>query len=191
MLGKAGDFAGEGFTGGLVSLEIQADTTVQNSGQVVVKNPWNETWIPVPQGVSYTLLAKPTTCGDSFYQYTAGSPAQTGKGMRCVLRLTENSSPHEGDLPFTTVWFGNGQWQDRSYSHVGRLHIVGGGPDAVSGTGEADDICDGHFGVFCGAPRKIASRSTHSPVQHRANQVSHSAPLKDLKSEGLGTRCGR
>jgi hypothetical protein len=144
---KAGDFAGEGFQGGVVLLTMQADTNGQNLGPVTVTSSWKETWIPVAQAI-YTPLPKPTSCGENFFRYKVHSNAQSGTGMRCVLRLAHDS-PFEGDVPFTTVWFGNGQWKDQGYSHIGRLNITSAPQNVAVGTGDATDICDGRFGTTC------------------------------------------
>src|SRR5262249_36648088 len=57
------------------------------------------------------------------------------------------SAPREGSPPYTTVWFGNGNWRGVTYTHIGRVSMSSSVSRSVAGSGEASDICG--LGRFC------------------------------------------
>jgi len=151
--GRAGDITGNGEdisnnVTGLIFQVIEGDWP--NPSNIRVTGAWNAQWRVRPDGVNYTPLQRPTTCGPYFVQYKVRSLAgQQGYGLRCVLRTPGTDTPREGSPPYTTAWFGNGSWQGRTYSHIGRVSMSSSIANSLAGTGEASDICDPHFGQFC------------------------------------------
>lgn len=130
LVGFASDIYGNGeninnnFPGNL-KIEVVSRSTIRVTGA------WNEEWQLV-QSTNYKPLPRPRTCGGYFDEYKVadlgGSP--NGEGLRCVLRVG----------PKNTTWFGNGNWEGTTYSHIGTKSFNGYG---------AGDICGGRFGAFC------------------------------------------
>ncbi|WP_427160073.1 hypothetical protein ACQFX9_29685 [Aliinostoc sp. HNIBRCY26] len=131
LVGSASDIHGngEGFNGNFPgNLNVQ----VFGGGAAIrVTGAWNEEWRLV-NSTNYSPLPRPTTCGGYFDQYQVSdlSDNRNGDGLRCVLRVGLKN----------TTWFGNGNWEGTTYSHLGTRSFNGYG---------AGDICGTKFGSFC------------------------------------------
>jgi hypothetical protein len=155
--GRAADMTtgnGEDFNNNVTGLVFVADGSWPRPSMITVTGSWNEQWNLRTDGVNYYPLPMPTSCGQNFAQYDVGSLGGVeGSGLRCVLRTpgTQPTQLEEGSAPYQTAWFGNGNWQGRTYAHIGRLSIDRGdlGTGSPAGTGRASDICDPHFGQIC------------------------------------------
>jgi hypothetical protein len=130
LIGFASDIHGNGETlnnnfSGNLNFQILSSSIIRVSGA------WNEEWQLVPS-VNYNPLPKPSTCGGYFDQYKVSDLTENrqGEGLRCVLRVG----------PKNTTWFGNGNWEGSTYSHIGSSSFKGYG---------ASDICDASFGLIC------------------------------------------
>ncbi|MEO1428686.1 MAG: hypothetical protein AAFV71_06375 [Cyanobacteria bacterium J06633_8] len=130
LIGFASDMHGNGesFNGnfnGNLKLQFISGSKIRVTGA------WNEEWIPV-KSTSYKPLPRPKTCGDYFDQYKVSDLTgnRQGSGLRCVLRVGRKN----------TTWFGNGNWERKTYSHIGTRGSKGYG---------ASDICDTPFGPVC------------------------------------------
>ena len=131
LIGYASDISGNGedfhnnFPG---NLQIQV---LGGGGTIRITGAWNEEWTLV-RSTNYTPLSRPRTCGQYFDEYKVSdlTGRRRGSGLRCVLR--------EGAK--NTTWFGNGNWNGATYSHIGTR--------AVNGYG-ASDICATNFGTIC------------------------------------------
>jgi hypothetical protein len=155
-IGQAADLAGGDFNNNVTGLIFHATNGSWPSPNVIqVTGVWNELWTLRPNGVNYSPLPRPTACGDNFVAYNVSSLSGIpGSGLRCVLRMPGTQLIQEGSPPYVTAWFGNGQWEGRSYSHIGRISVTRGVPPnqeqrIIAGSGEATDICDPRFGQFC------------------------------------------
>jgi len=122
--------------------------------EIRISGAWNEVWNKVT-AINYVPLLRPTTCGSNFDEYAVSdlNNRRQGAGIRCVLR--------KGSSPYTTAWFGNGEWEGRTYSHVGIFRIG----HAISGTigggvGGASDLCNSALGQFCNNFRADSLRFT-------------------------------
>lgn len=130
LVGFASDIYGNGeninnnFPG---NLKVQ----ILNNSTIRVTGAWNEQWQLV-NATNYKPLPRPRTCGGYFDQYTVSDLQGTrkGKGLRCVLRVGSRN----------TTWFGNGNWNGTTYSHLGTKGSNGYG---------AGDICANGFGPIC------------------------------------------
>jgi hypothetical protein len=122
-----GEYANGNFNG---NLTIQV---INNGQKIKVTGAWNEEWIK-ESSVNYKPLPTMKTCGSNFaaYQVSDLTGQRQGTGVRCVLQLG----------PSTQTWFGNGQWNGTTYSHLGTL-------SGLSGVG-ASDLCNSAFGAVCG-----------------------------------------
>jgi hypothetical protein len=155
ITGRAGDIIGNGedYGGTANGLVLQLSSAdLSGPGAIVVTGNWKEKWILSPGGVNYNPLNRPSVCGPNFVQYGVRSLDGTpGSGNRCILRMpgTSPSTPREGSPPYTTVWFGNGNWRGVTYTHIGRVSMSSSVSNSLAGTGEASDICD--LGRFCGS----------------------------------------
>ncbi|MBE9211482.1 hypothetical protein IQ247_01905 [Plectonema cf. radiosum LEGE 06105] len=130
LIGSASDMHGNGeyFNGSFDrNLEIQ----LLPGSRIRVTGAWNEEWIPV-QSTSYKPLSRPKTCGNYFDEYQVSDLAgnRNGSGLRCVLRVGSRNM----------TWFGNGNWEGNTYSHLGTRGNTGHG---------ASDICNSAFGPIC------------------------------------------
>ncbi len=131
LVGYASDIHGNGesynndFGNGDLNIEIVNRSTIRITGA------WNEEWKLV-SAANYTPLPKAETCGTYFDEYTVSEPNgnSQGNGLRCVLRVGRRN----------TTWFGNGNWGNSTYSHLGTRSFNGYG---------ANDICGDGFGSFC------------------------------------------
>jgi hypothetical protein len=131
LVGFASDIYGNGentnknFPG---NLKVQILT---NQSTIRVTGAWNEEWKLV-KDTNYQPLSRPRTCGEHFDEYKVYdlTGSRKGEGLRCVLRA---------DIENTT-WFGNGNWEGSTYSHIGTR------ADNRYG---ASDICDIPFGPIC------------------------------------------
>lgn len=110
--------------------------------EIRVSGAWNEVWHKVSTTFS-TALSRPTTCGSNFDEYTVSDlPTRQGEGLRCVLR--------NGRPPYTTAWFGNGEWNGTTYSHLGIFRIERTTSGTIGGgTGGASNLCGPAFGQSC------------------------------------------
>ncbi|NJO58918.1 MAG: hypothetical protein HC836_11405 [Richelia sp. RM2_1_2] len=131
LIGYASDIHGNGeyFNGnfnGNLTLRL-----VNGNARIRVTGAWNEEWIPV-QSTSYKPLPRAKTCGGYFdeYQVSDLTGNRNGSGLRCVLRVGSSN----------TTWFGNGNWEGNTYSHLGTRGNTGYG---------ASDICKANFGPTC------------------------------------------
>jgi hypothetical protein len=116
---------------------------------ISVTGTWKENWALRPDGVNYTPLPRPSSCGSYFTQYTPQSSTATGTGIRCILTLSTDSIQLPANIPYVSVWYGTGQWNGRPYTHVGRIGINRQVKDQMAGTGEASDLCDPRLGQAC------------------------------------------
>lgn len=128
VIGYASDIYGNGECSkgnypGNLTIEFTANS------KILVKGAWNEEWTPV-NSVSYTPLPQPKTCGSYFNRYNV-LVNSSSFGLRCKMK--------EGTA--TDTWFGTGNWDGKTYSHIGTRSTYGRG---------ASDICHPSFGVFCG-----------------------------------------
>lgn len=110
--------------------------------RIRVTGAWNEEWVQV-RTTQYQPLRRARTCGKFFDQYRVAdlvSPpkGRQGRGLRCVLK----AGPKGTYAPkrYFTTWFGNGQWGQSTYSHLGTRLQKGAG---------ASDICGSVFGPVC------------------------------------------
>jgi hypothetical protein len=135
LVGSASDIFGNGeninnnFPNNLrVSLTIGSWS---NPFEIHVTGAWNEKWVRV-KNVVYTPLSAPKTCGSYFDEYKVSDLAgsRAGDGLRCMLKVGAKN----------TTWFGNGQWQGSTYSHLGTKGLNGYG---------AGDLCHPSFGNIC------------------------------------------
>jgi hypothetical protein len=109
--------------------------------EIRVSGAWNEVWNKVST-TNYTPLSRPSMCGGNLDEYTASDPLRSGSGIRCALR--------RGNPPYTTAWFGNGEWNGGTYSHLGIFQIARTTSGTIGGgTGGASDICGPGFGQAC------------------------------------------
>lgn len=130
LIGYASDIHGNGerfnnnFPGNL-SIKILSSSTIRVTGA------WNEEWNLV-RTANYKPLPRLTTCGRYLDQYNVSdlNGSRRGKGLRCVLRVGAKN----------TTWFGNGEWDGETYSHLGTRSFNGYG---------ASDICGSVFGTIC------------------------------------------
>ncbi len=130
LVGFASDIHGNGeninnnFPGNL-KVEIVSGATIRVTGA------WNEEWQLV-SSTNYNPLPRPRTCGGYFDQYKVSDlgGSRKGEGLRCVLRVGPNH----------TTWFGNGNWEGTTYSHIGTKSFNGYG---------ASDICAAGLGPIC------------------------------------------
>ncbi|BAY30124.1 hypothetical protein NIES2107_19680 [Nostoc carneum NIES-2107] len=130
LVGFASDIYGNGeninnnFPGNL-NVQVLNPTTIRVTGA------WNEEWQLV-NTTNYKPLPKPTTCGGYFDEYKVSDLTgnRNGEGLRCVLRVGLKN----------TTWFGNGNWEGSTYSHIGTRSFNGSG---------AGDICGRGFGRIC------------------------------------------
>ncbi len=135
LIGSASDIHGNGeninnnFPENLKVAVISGSWALPN--QIKVTGAWNEVWVRVA-AVKYSPLPRPKTCGEYFDQYSVSdlSGSRHGDGLRCMLRVGRRN----------TTWFGNGNWNGATYSHVGTLSFNGYG---------AGDICSAPFGPVC------------------------------------------
>lgn len=141
MRGYASDIYGNGedfknnFPGNL-------RVTMITPNRIRVTGAWNEEWVQV-RTTRYQPLRRARTCGKFFDQYRVAdliSPPQgrDGRGLRCVLKVGPKGT-YASQRYFTT-WFGNGQWGQAVYSHLGTRSPKGAG---------ASDICGSVFGPVC------------------------------------------
>lgn len=102
--------------------------------EIDVTGVWWEHWSLVPS-VAYSQLPQITYCGNNVDQYLVAPPADHTAviGLRCVLQLGPGQD---------TAWYGMGHWVSNNYTHIGIMH---GGQTF----GEAADLCDPNFGVYC------------------------------------------
>jgi hypothetical protein len=129
LIGYASDIYGNGenihntFPGNLKIQVVSGSWPAPNTIQV--KGAWNETWSLV-RAANYTPLPKPRTCGKYFNEYKVADLTGTRKGfgLRCMLR--------EG--PNNTTWFGNGEWEGSTYSHLGTRSFNGYGASDLTGS---------------------------------------------------------
>lgn len=141
MRGYASDIYGNGehfknnFPGNL-------RVTMLSPNRIQVTGAWHEEWVQV-RSTRYRPLRRARTCGQFFDQYRVAdlvSPPQgrRGRGLRCVLKV----GPQGTYAPqrYFTTWFGNGQWGQAVYSHLGTRSFKGAG---------ASDICGSVFGPVC------------------------------------------
>jgi hypothetical protein len=135
LVGSASDIFGNGedinnnFPSNLkVSL---ASGSWSNPTEIQVTGAWNERWIRV-RNVAYVPLSRPKTCGSYFDEYRVSDlgGSRSGDGLRCMLKVGAKN----------TTWFGNGQWEGSTYSHLGTKGLNGYG---------AGDICHTSFGTIC------------------------------------------
>jgi hypothetical protein len=143
-IGYASDITGNGeqtngnFNGNLV-LEFADANTIRVTGA------WNEEWQKVAS-VNYEPLPQPTTCGANFDKYkvqdTTGQ--RTGSGQRCMMQIGLEK----------TTWFGFGNWNNQTYTHLGVLSASGFG---------ASDLCDPSFGSICNTFGYGALQLTQEP----------------------------
>lgn len=130
LIGSASDIYGNGEN---INNNFPGNLRVQVGGggaTIRVTGAWNEEWQRV-RSVNYRPLPRPTTCGRYFDQYNVSAlDARSGKGLRCVLRVGQRN----------TTWFGNGEWEGATYSHLGTRSFNGYG---------ASDICGSVFGSIC------------------------------------------
>lgn len=140
-IASAADIHGNGeHTDAAFSRSLQ--TTLSDGtppSRIEVRGAWNEVWTLEPDNVhhGYTRLPelrRVQVCGKNFVQYEAiDRPTPTnhknGFGVRC---LTKRESGF-----FRTTWYGEGQWNDVYYAHVGSF-------------GGAADICEPSLFGFCG-----------------------------------------
>jgi hypothetical protein len=130
VVGYASDIYGNGeninnnFNGNLL-------VTIVNPSTIRVTGAWNEEWQLV-NSTNYNPLPRPRTCGSYFDEYKVSdlNGNRQGSGLRCVLRVGLKN----------TTWFGNGNWGDATYSHIGTRSSNGYG---------AGDICASGFGPVC------------------------------------------
>lgn len=119
--------------------------------QIRVSGPWNEVWDRAPTDTTnYNPLPRPATCGDNLNEYTVSDLAnqRKGTGIRCVLR--------RGNPPYTSAWFGNGDWDRATYSHLGTFSIALNTNGTIGGgTGGATDLCDPAFGQICSGDFRV------------------------------------
>jgi hypothetical protein len=106
--------------------------------EIRVTGAWNEIWSLVA-GSDHFPLPRPGGCGSHLAEYRVSdlSGRTQGTGLRCVLEV--DGRP--------VAWFGNGQWGNATYSHVGLLALGGDG----QGRGGASDLCGPGFGGACGS----------------------------------------
>jgi hypothetical protein len=136
IVGSASDMFGNGedinnnFPGNL-KLSL-ASGSWANPGEIRVTGAWNEKWVRVVTTVAYTPLSRPKTCGSYFDEYNVSDlvGSRSGDGLRCMLKVGAKN----------TTWFGNGQWEGSTYSHLGTKGLNGYG---------AGDICHTSFGIIC------------------------------------------
>lgn len=128
LIGYASDIYGNGecfknnFPGNLTM-------TFTSDSRILVTGAWNEEWTPV-NSVFYTPLPQPKTCGSNFDRYNVLTNSSSF-GLRCKLKVGTS----------TNTWFGSGNWNGTTYSHLGMRSTYGRG---------ASDICHPSFGQFCG-----------------------------------------
>ncbi len=125
-----GEDANNNFPAGTLKVSLAGGTWASPT-RINVTGDWNETWIRVSK-IGYTPLERPKTCGKYFDQYTVSDLAgsRRGEGLRCMLKVGTRN----------TTWFGNGNWEGATYSHLGTKGHNGYG---------ASDICDAPFGPNC------------------------------------------
>jgi hypothetical protein len=131
LVGFASDIHGNGedinnnFPGNLQVQVLGGGSTIRVTGG------WNEEWRLV-NSTNYRPLSRPRTCGGYFDQYQVSdlTGGRNGDGLRCVLRVG----------PKNTTWFGNGNWEGSTYSHLGTRSFNGHG---------AGDLCGNNFGAIC------------------------------------------
>ncbi|WP_414545603.1 hypothetical protein [Nostoc sp. CCY0012] len=131
LVGYASDIHGNGeninnnFPNGNINIQIVNPSTIRVTGA------WNEQWHLV-RATSYRPLPRPRTCGQHFDEYKVSdlNGNRQGSGLRCVLRAGMRN----------TTWFGNGNWGNSTYSHIGTRSFNGYG---------AGDICGTVFGPVC------------------------------------------
>ncbi|MDB9435228.1 hypothetical protein [Microcystis aeruginosa] len=136
LVGFASDIHGNGEDANF-NYPGNLDIRTVRPGVIRVTGAWNEEWRSV-SSVNYNPLPRPKTCGSHFnqYQVTDLTGGRRGKGLRCMLK--------EG--PANTTWFGNGDWDGNTYSHLGTIGKNGYG---------AGDICPPErvhatiFGTIC------------------------------------------
>ncbi len=131
LVGYASDIHGNGeninnnFPNGDINIQMVNPSTIRVTGA------WNEQWHLV-SATNYQALPRPKTCGRYFdeYQVSDLNGKRQGEGLRCVLRVGMGN----------TTWFGNGNWGNSTYSHLGTRSFNGHG---------ASDICGTGFGSIC------------------------------------------
>ncbi len=131
IVGYASDINGNGedangnFPGNL-NIKIISGHKIQVTGA------WDEEWNYTDTAVNYTPLSRPTKCGGYFDEYRVSDlvGSRNGRGLRCVLRVGARNM----------TWFGNGEWEGTTYSHLGTRSTGGYG---------AADICAAPFGPTC------------------------------------------
>ncbi|MBD2437568.1 hypothetical protein [Nostoc sp. FACHB-110] len=129
LVGFASDIYGNGEN---IHNNFPGNLKVEVSGSTIrVTGAWNEEWHLV-KATSYKPLPRPKTCGGYFDEYRVSDLAgsRQGSGLRCVLRVGPNN----------TTWFGNGNWEGSTYSHIGTRSFNGYG---------ASDVCTQGFGPIC------------------------------------------
>jgi hypothetical protein len=148
---RAADITGNGedFNNSVTGLVFQIQGSWPEPNTIIVTGAWNERWLLRREGVAYRPLPRPSRCGANFVHYDVGRGRnpKPPRGLRCSLRISGNAILDEGSPPITTAWFGNGAWDGRTYSHLGRVRIDRA--RGISGTGDASDICDFRFGESC------------------------------------------
>jgi hypothetical protein len=133
IIGYASDIYGNGecakgnFPGNLTMTYIY--DAITSTSRIRVTGAWNEEWTPV-NSVSYTPLPQPKTCGSYFDRYSVLTNSSSF-GLRCKLKVGTTNN----------TWFGSGNWNGKTYSHLGMRSTYGRG---------ASDICHPIIGQFCG-----------------------------------------
>ncbi|RCJ25191.1 hypothetical protein A6770_28025 [Nostoc minutum NIES-26] len=129
LVGFASDIHGNGED---INNNFPGNLKVQVLGSKIrVTGAWNEEWQLV-NATNYNPLPRPRTCGGYFDEYKVSdlTGSRRGNGLRCVLTVG----------PKNTTWFGNGNWEGSTYSHIGTRSFNGYG---------AGDVCGAGFGPIC------------------------------------------
>jgi len=132
LVGSASDFHGNGeCTNNNFPRNLTVRGTTPDWTVIQVTGAWNEEWRSV-SSTSYRPLPRPQTCGGYFDQYRVSDlgGGRPGAGLRCMLKVGQAN----------TTWFGNGNWNGNTYSHLGTRGNNGYG---------AGDICGNGFGPSC------------------------------------------
>jgi hypothetical protein len=127
---------GENFNGSFPDLEMTLTPPLPATPQTIqVTGAWNEEWILAPGSTiqGYTSPLGPVrNCGSNFQTYHVLG----GNGIRCIKREY-------------ALWYGEGSWSGRTYSHIGIDTFVAGD------FAEAVDICEPSKFSFCNIARSL------------------------------------
>jgi hypothetical protein len=135
LIGSASDIFGNGedFKGNFKNnLEVSlASGTWNNPTAIKVTGAWNEMWY-LRSSIDYQPLPSIQSCGSYFDEYRVSDlqNSRNGNGIRCMLKVGRTK----------TTWFGTGEWEGATYSHLGTRSSAGYG---------ASDLCEGNFGNIC------------------------------------------